>query len=95
MDLRVYYQNIRQIEAEIAEPFAVIVSRETLDGGRAGMKSDVPRALAAKLVAEGKAELASTEITVQFRAQTERRRRSAEEERGSGRVPSKGSKPCC
>ncbi len=47
MDLRVYYQKIRKFEAEIPEPFVVLVSRETPDGGKAGVKTDVPRSLAA------------------------------------------------
>ena len=67
MNLRIYYQKIRTLEAEIAEPFAVIVSRETGDGGKAGVKSDVPRYLAAKLITEEKAVLASPEEAAEFR----------------------------
>jgi hypothetical protein len=70
MNLRVYYQKIRTIEAEIAEPFAVIISRETADGGKAGVKSDVPRYLAAKLITEEKADLASPEEAAKFRAES-------------------------
>ena len=70
MNLRVYYQKIRTLEAEIAEPFAVIISRETGDGGKAGVKSDVPRYLAAKLITEEKAELASPQEAAQFRMES-------------------------
>ena len=70
MNLRVYYQKIRTLEAEIAEPFVVIISRETGDGGKAGVKSDVPRYLAAKLITEEKAELASPQEAAQFRRES-------------------------
>ncbi len=87
MDLRVYYQKIRSIEAEIREPFAVIVSRETPDGGRAGVKSEVPRAVAAKLVAEGKADLASPEVAANFRAQEQKQWRLMSDAAETERVP--------
>ncbi|MBV8846156.1 MAG: hypothetical protein JO307_25395 [Bryobacterales bacterium] len=73
MDLRVYYQKIRKIEAELTEPFVVVVSRRTEEGGRAGVKSEVPKKLAAKLIAEEKAVVASTEEAAEFRAEQERK----------------------
>ncbi len=57
MDLRSYYLAIRQIAAGIERADVVVVSRETADGGRAGIKSTVPRELAAKLIVEGRAVL--------------------------------------
>jgi hypothetical protein len=59
MDLRSYYEAIRRIEAQIAEAEVVVVSRETPDGGRGGVKSTVPRKLAARLIVEGLAVLES------------------------------------
>jgi len=79
MDLRVYYQKIRKLEAEIPDPFVVIVSRETPDGGKAGIKTDVPRSLAARLIVEGRADIASPEEAAQFQAERERDLRAAEE----------------
>jgi hypothetical protein len=73
MDLRAFYQTIRQIAAEIAEDAAVVISRETSDGGRAGVKTEVPRDVAARMIAEGKAELASPEHAAEFRAAAEAR----------------------
>jgi hypothetical protein len=78
MDLRAYYQKIRKIEAEIPEPYVVMVSRETPDGGKPGVKTDVPRSLAAKLIVEDQATLASPEEAAQFRADEERRRQEAQ-----------------
>lgn len=60
MDLRVFYQRIREVEAEISEPFVRMVSKTTPDGGKAGVKTDVSRRVAARLIAEGKAELDGT-----------------------------------
>lgn len=57
MDLRDYYRKIREKEQEIAEPFVTVVSRKTSDGGRQGRKTIVPRAVAAKMIVDGKAEL--------------------------------------
>jgi hypothetical protein len=61
MDLRAYYQKIRRIEAGIPEEAVVMVSRETPDGGRAGVLTEVPRAVAARLIADEKADLATTD----------------------------------
>lgn len=69
MDLKVYYRKIREIEAAIEEPDAVIVSAETPDGGRAGVCKEVSRRLAATLVVEGKGRLASAEEAEAYRSQ--------------------------
>jgi hypothetical protein len=58
MDLRGYYQKIREVEATIADAYAVIVSLETPDGGKAGTQTEVPRSLAAKMIVSGMAKLA-------------------------------------
>ena len=61
MELRVFYQKMRSIEQGITEPHVVVVSLETPDGGKAGVKTEVSRAAAAKLIVEGSARLASAE----------------------------------
>jgi hypothetical protein len=73
MDLRAYYRRIRDVEAELHDDSVVIVSRATEDGGRAGVKCDVPRAVAAKLITEEKADLAAAEEAEEFRAEVERK----------------------
>jgi len=67
MDLRGYYTRIREIEADIADPFVVVVSCATSEGGRRGVRSDVPRGVAARMIAEGRAELASADVAARFR----------------------------
>lgn len=74
MDLRAYFRKIRNLEEEIAEPYVVVVSRETADGGKPGVKTEVPRGLAARLIVEDQATLASAEETAEFKAEMERRR---------------------
>lgn len=73
MDLRAYYRKLRSIEAELHEDSVVIISRETPDGGRAGVKNDVPRALGARLMVDEKADLATPEEAAEFRAEVERK----------------------
>lgn len=71
MDLQAYYEKIGKIEALIDTVFAVVISRAMPDGGQAGVKTELPRGIAARLIAEGKADLASPEDAEQFRAETE------------------------
>ena len=59
MDLRVFFQKLRKIEQEIADPHVVVVSHETPDGGRRGQFAEVSRSIAARLILEGRAHLAT------------------------------------
>ncbi len=59
MDLKHYFRKIREIEATITEPHAFVCSLETADGGKAGVVTEVGRELAAKMIAEGRAALAT------------------------------------
>ena len=78
MDLRAYYEKIRRIEALIDAVFAVVVSRATPDGGRAGVKTELPRAAAARLIADGKVDLANPEEAEQFRSEAEAKWKEAQ-----------------
>jgi hypothetical protein len=78
MDLLAYYDKIRKIEALIDAVFAVVTSRSTPDGGRAGMMTELPRTVAARLIADGKADLANPEETAQFRAKAEAKWKEAQ-----------------
>ena len=79
MDLRLFYQKLRKIEQEIPDPHVLVVSNETPDGGRAGQKSEVSRGLAAKLILEGRARLASVEEIAEYRAGVEQGRQEADQ----------------
>jgi hypothetical protein len=86
MDIRVYYQKIRQTESNIASDHVVVVSLETPDGGRRGIKTEVSRQLAAKLVVEDRARLATESETAEYHAELAELRRQAEEAEASSRV---------
>ena len=67
MDLKVYYKKIREVIETIPADFAVLVSCETPDGGKPGVMSEAQRALAAKMIVEGRAQLATAEQCADFR----------------------------
>jgi hypothetical protein len=67
MDLRMFYQKLRKLEQEIADPHVVVISLETSDGGKAGEKTEVSRVAAARLLLEGRARLANPEETAEYR----------------------------
>lgn len=79
MDLKVYYQKLRQIESSISEPHVVIVSQETPDGGRAGVRTEAARGIAARMILEGSARLASAEEAAQFREDAAEEKRRADQ----------------
>ena len=63
MDLRDFFKRIRAIEATIEAAYALVVSYETPDGGKAGVMTEAPRDVAARLIAEGRARLATPDET--------------------------------
>lgn len=67
MDLRGYYQKIRETEGGLTEPFVVVVSCQTQDGGKGGVSTEVSRSLAAKMVVDGSARAATAEEARTFR----------------------------
>src|SRR4051794_21196324 len=58
MDIRMYFQKIRETERNIQDPYVVVVSLETPEGGKPGRTTEVSRASAAQLIVEGKVRLA-------------------------------------
>ena len=67
MDLRVYYGKVREAEASITEEHPVMVSLPTSEGGKPGVRTEVPRAVAARLIAEGRARVATPVEAEEFR----------------------------
>ena len=66
MDLRAYYKKVREIEGKFSQPFVVVVSIETPDGGKAGVFTEVATLTAAKHIAEGRARAATAEECLGF-----------------------------
>ncbi len=86
MDLRTYYRTVREIEAGIPGECTVIVSRATADGGREGVLTEAPRAVAARLIAEGAATLASVEQAAAFRERMQALHVEEEARRAAARI---------
>jgi hypothetical protein len=61
MDLRAYYRKIREAEAELSADYVVTISLATSEGGKAGVPTEAPRSIAARLLAEGRARVATPE----------------------------------
>lgn len=86
MDLRVFFQKLRKIEQEIAAPHVIVVSHETADGGRPGQLAEVSRSVAARLILEGQAHLATEEESEQFRTAARKAMEEAEQKLMAARV---------
>lgn len=72
MDLTIYYQKIRDEQAKMTDDYPVVVSLETADGGKAGVRTEVPKALAARMLVDGVVREATPAETKAFRdAKTE------------------------
>jgi hypothetical protein len=86
MDLRAYYQKIRDIQSKIVEEFVVVVSLDTADGGRAGAFTEVSRGTAARMLVDGIALFAAAEEATKFRAQQAEAALAAEQKTAAGQV---------
>jgi len=86
MNLKSYYQRIREFESSIIEPFVVLVSHETPDGGKEGLLTEVPKAVAAKMIADGRGRLASEEAAREFQEKKAEAKRTAETETAANRM---------
>ena len=86
MDLRSFYGEIRQAESQIATEDVVVVSLATPDGGKAGVRTEVPRAVAARMLVEKRARLATEEEAAAFRLEEAEARRLVEQAEAAKRV---------
>ena len=67
MDLKLYYQKIRDTESKIPDVYPLIVSEETDNGGKSGSCAEVTRAVAARMITEGTARLATAAEAKSYR----------------------------
>lgn len=86
MDLRMYYKKIREKRATIADQFPVIVSNETADGGKGGIMTEVSPELAAKMLVDGTAHLASPKETGEFRQKQADGKKAADDAMAASKV---------
>jgi hypothetical protein len=86
MNLKVYFQKVREIEMNLLEPSVVMVSHESPDGGKAGVRTEVPREIAAKMIVEGRARVASAEEASEFHHVKSEAKRLADQEAAANRM---------
>ena len=86
MDLKLYYQKIRNLEQDLMHNCAVVISLETPDGGTAGVKTEVTARIAAKMIVEGRARPASIEEAQEFHEQKVEAKRVADQREASKRM---------
>jgi hypothetical protein len=86
MDLKAYYQKIRELERTFKAAFPVVVSQETPDGGVAGVKTEVPVHIAARMIVEGRAALAGEKEAKEFLEQKTEAKKMADQLQASKRM---------
>jgi hypothetical protein len=86
MDLRMYYQKIRELERSFKGTFPVVVSQETPDGGTAGVKTEVPVHIAARMIVDGRAVLANEKEAKEFLEQKMAAKKAADQLQTAARM---------
>jgi hypothetical protein len=86
VDIRIFFQKMREVEASLPTPYVLVVSLDTSDGGKAGTKTEVTREVGAKLIVDGKARLATDEELELYREQERAARTAAEQAMMAGKV---------
>ena len=86
MDLRSYYRKVREADATLTGEHFVMVSLETSEGGKEGVRTEVPRSIAAKLIAEVRARVATEDETLAFHEAHRAAREVHEQDEAAKRV---------
>jgi hypothetical protein len=86
MDLRAYYRKVREVEASISEDHVVLVSLATPEGGKPGVRTEAPRLIAAKLIAESRARLADADESEEFRTANRQAKEKFDQEEAARRM---------
>ena len=79
MDLKAYYKKIRDMERDLPTPSVVIASLGTPDGGMAGVVTEVPTAIGARMMIDGIARIATGDEIARFHKKNEEARQAAEQ----------------
>jgi hypothetical protein len=86
MDVRSYYKKVREADAALTGEHFVMVSLETSEGGKPGVRTEVPREIAAKLIAEVRARVATEDETREFHDANREARVAHEQDEAAKRV---------
>jgi hypothetical protein len=85
MDIRAYYEKIRETAAGLPEP-CVVVSEVTPDGGKAGVRVEVPRAVGARMIVDRRARAATAEEAREFQDEKVEAKRAADQQAAASRM---------
>jgi len=86
MDLKKYYRKIREIESAIEDVYPIVKSLATEAGGLRGKLTETTKLVAARMIVDGIAELASRDEADEFRRSAEEARKREEERRRGEQV---------
>lgn len=86
MDLRAYYKKVREAEAQLIGDHTILVSLATPEGGREGVYTEASRAVASKMIAEGRSRVATDAEALQYREQLAAARQLHEESEAANRM---------
>ena len=86
MDLKAYYRKIRDVEASIGDEYPIIKSLATEEGGEGGHLTEVACAVAARMITDGLAELATPKEARDLRARVVKARKDEQERREAERI---------
>jgi len=86
MDLRSYYKKVREADSTLKGNDIVLVSLATSEGGKEGVLTEAPRSVAAKLIAEQRARVATEAEAEMFREEMRTARDQYEKEEAVRRV---------
>ena len=85
MDLRGYYQKVREMEGALLEP-CVVVSHATTDGGKAGVRMEVARRTAARMIVDGVARAATEAEASEFQEEKREAKQAADQLAAASRM---------
>jgi hypothetical protein len=86
MDVRSYYKRVKDTEEALQGSEIVLVSLETPEGGKPGVLTEAPRGVAARMIAERRARVATEAEAAEFREGLRAARRKHEREEAARRV---------
>jgi len=86
MDLRAYYRKRREMEQTIPGEYVLLKSLATPDGGITGRLTEADRAVAARMIVDGLAEIASAAEREALDKQIAEDRRRAEQKRTAAQL---------
>ena len=86
MDVRSYYKKVKDTEEKLKGSEVVLVSLATPEGGKEGVRTEAPRSVAARMIAEGRSRVASATEAAEFREGLRAARQKHEREEAARRV---------